>query len=130
MPQLGRQRLALPAPASPGTRRPACADDRLDLAPRDLDRRHRSWSESTSGCRATSSTVTSPREAERRLQLAEPRGHQPGPIEVDREPACALGILGPARLHRDVAPIELPPQPLAQLALERRQIARQLGARD
>ena len=42
-------------------------------------------------------------------------------------PPAPLGILGPARLHRHVPAVELAPQPLAQLALEHRQLAGQLG---
>ena len=58
------------------------------------------------------------REAERGLQLPEPRRHRARPIEVHGEGTGPLGIFGPPSLHRHVPAIELAAQTLPQLALE------------
>ena len=67
-------------------------------------------------------------EPERRLQLPQARRDQARTLEVYRDPpAGPRRILRPARLHRHVTAVELPPEPLAQITLERREIGRELG---
>ena len=126
VPQLVAERVAFARPhgAALGG---GLRDDRLDLAPGDLEPRRRSPLGEHLGLPGDQLERHLAAESERRLQLPQPRRDQPRPLEVHREAARARGILGPPRLHRHVPAVELLPQPLPELRLERRQVGRQLG---
>ena len=116
VPQLGRERLAFARPHRPALRG-RLRHDRLDLA-QGTSIAPSLAAESTSGCRATSSSVTSPAEPSADCSSRSRPATSRARSRSTASAACALRILGPAGLHRDVAAIEVAPQPLPQLALE------------
>ena len=125
MPQLRRERLALAGPHGPALGAGLC-HHRFHLAPGHLARPIGRGAEHVGlpGHQLDRHLAT---ESEQRLHLAEPRGHQPGAIEIHGKAGLAVHALGPASLHRQVAAIEVAAQTLAQLTLEHGEIAGKLG---
>src|SRR4029079_8423551 len=67
------------------------------------------------------------RQAQHRLELPELRRDGARAVQIHREGTVPLRGFRPPRLQRDVPPVELPAQALAQLTLEPAQIGGKLG---
>ena len=104
-------------------------DHRLDLAPRRGRRLLGGRGAEHLGLADDQAQVDLSGEREGVLEHPERGNRVARPLEIDRQAGSPEGQLGPPDRDRHMPPVEFPPEPLTDLAFERRQVPRQLDRR-